>query len=80
MSRRCSICGKKGLYGSQISHSHHVTKRRQFPNLRKIRTKVDGKIKAVLVCAKCLKANKVEIILTRPRDSVHSQNPVDKTP
>jgi large subunit ribosomal protein L28 len=62
MSWRCSICGKKGLYGSRISHSHRVTKRRQLPNLQKIKTKQKGKIKRVLVCTKCLKSGKVEKI------------------
>ena len=74
MSRRCEICGKKGLYGSTISHSHRVTKRRQFPNLQKVKVKVveagrksrycgEDKVKSIFVCTKCLKANKVEKVV-----------------
>ena len=63
MSRRCEICGKKGLYGSRISHSHRVTKRRQFPNLQKVKVKFEDKIKSIFVCTKCLKANKVEKVV-----------------
>lgn len=60
MSRQCQICGKKGLYGSRISHSHRVTKRRQLPNLQKVRVKLGGRIKTILICTKCLKAGKVQ--------------------
>ncbi|MBI4721925.1 MAG: 50S ribosomal protein L28 [Candidatus Stahlbacteria bacterium] len=63
MSRRCEICGKKGLYGATISHSHRVTKRRQFPNLQKVKVKLDDKVKSIFVCTKCLKANKVEKVV-----------------
>jgi large subunit ribosomal protein L28 len=68
MSRRCEVCGKKGLYGSRISHSHRVTKRRQYPNLQKVRVRIEGKIKRIFVCAKCLKANKVEKVVSISKD------------
>lgn len=64
MSRRCDICGKKGLYGSQISHSHKITKRRQFPNLQKVRARIDGKVRRIKICTKCLKSGKIEIVTT----------------
>lgn len=68
MSRRCDVCGKKGLYGSRISHSHRVTKRRQYPNLQKVKVRGEGGIKRILVCAKCLKANKVEKVVSTSKD------------
>jgi large subunit ribosomal protein L28 len=68
MSRRCKICGKKGLYGSRISHSHRVTKRRQFPNLHKVKVKVGDGIKAILICTKCLKLGKVEKVVSIPKE------------
>ena len=61
MARRCEICGKRALYSASISHSHIVTKKRQFPNLQSVRTTINGKTKRILVCAKCLKAGKVGI-------------------
>ncbi|MDI6839792.1 MAG: 50S ribosomal protein L28 [bacterium] len=62
MARKCEICSKRGLYGSSISHSHRVTKRRQFPNLHTVRTKVGGKVKRILICTRCLRSGKVEVV------------------
>jgi len=59
MARRCAICGKGPQVGSNVSHAHNVTKRRFMPNLHKVRAKVDGKTKTILVCSSCLKAGKV---------------------
>jgi large subunit ribosomal protein L28 len=59
MARRCAICGKGAQVGSQISHAHNVTKRRFNVNLQRVRIKVDGKTKKVLVCTSCLSAGKV---------------------
>lgn len=68
MGRRCQLCGKKGLYGSRISHSHRVTKRRQFPNLQKVKVRVGDRIKVMLICTKCLKLGKVEKVVTISKD------------
>ncbi len=35
MSRICQITGKKALTGNNVSHSHHKTKRKFYPNLFK---------------------------------------------
>lgn len=59
MARACFICGKKTGVGNSVSHSNRKTKRRFLPNLQKIRAQLGGAIKQVLVCTKCLKANKV---------------------
>jgi large subunit ribosomal protein L28 len=37
----------------RVSHSNLKTKRRQLPNLRKMRIKISGKIKTVNVCTRC---------------------------
>lgn len=59
MARECAICGKKAQVGSKISHAHNVSKRRFNVNLQRLRIKIDGKIKRVLVCTDCLSAGKV---------------------
>jgi len=59
MSRRCDICGKGPWTGLQVSHSHRRTKRRWLPNLQKVKAVVDGKVKTIKVCTRCLKAGKV---------------------
>ncbi|HWQ81792.1 MAG TPA: 50S ribosomal protein L28 [Ignavibacteria bacterium] len=37
MSKVCSITGKKGLTGNNVSHANNRTKRKQLPNLQKKR-------------------------------------------
>lgn len=59
MARRCEICGKGPMVGNNVSHAHNLTKRRWLPNLQKVRAKVDGQVKRILVCTKCIKGGKV---------------------
>ncbi|MBI4828600.1 MAG: 50S ribosomal protein L28 [Nitrospinae bacterium] len=61
MARVCEACGKKPMFGNNISHAHNVTKRRWNPNLRKVRA-VGPKGGAVrmTVCASCLTSGKVK--------------------
>ena len=56
MAKTCEICGKHPMSGSTISHAHNVSKRIFFPNLRSIKTTVNGTPKRIKVCMKCLKA------------------------
>ena len=59
MSRVCEVCGKGTLFGNNVSHAKNHTRRTWLPNLIEVKTKVDGAVKTVKVCAKCLKAGKV---------------------
>lgn len=59
MSKICEICGKKPVFGNQVSHAHNVTSRRWMPNLQQVRAKVNGVSKRLTVCTSCLKAGKV---------------------
>lgn len=60
MSRRCEICGKGPQFGSTISHAHNVTKRRWNPNLQKVRVLVNGAVKRMKICTRCLRSGKVQ--------------------
>ena len=60
MSKVCTICGKKPSFGNNRSHSMRATPRRWDPNVQKIRIVVDGTPVRAYVCAKCLKAHKVQ--------------------
>jgi large subunit ribosomal protein L28 len=60
MSKVCVICGKKPSFGNNRSHSMRATPRRWDPNVQKVRIQVDGKACSAYVCAKCLKAHKVQ--------------------
>ena len=56
MSKTCEICGKHPHSGSTVSHAMNHTKRIFYPNLRKIKTVVEGTSKTIKICMKCLKA------------------------
>jgi len=47
------------MRGHNVSHAGNRTKRVFNPNLQRVRALVDGKIKRIRVCTKCLKAGKV---------------------
>jgi large subunit ribosomal protein L28 len=59
MSQVCSVCGKHPSAGRNVSHSHRVTNRIVNPNIQKVTANVNGKIKRVNVCTKCMKAGKI---------------------
>lgn len=60
MAKVCEVCGKKPIYGHNISHAHNVTNRRWDPNLQSVRALVDGKVKRMKVCASCIKQGRVK--------------------
>lgn len=61
---KCDVCEKTKNWGNKISIARsHVSRRasRTFsPNLRTIKADVDGEIKKIHVCAKCLRSGKVK--------------------
>jgi large subunit ribosomal protein L28 len=59
MSKVCTVCGKHPSAGRNVSHSHRVTNRIIRPNIQKVTAVVDGAVKQINVCTKCMKAGKV---------------------
>jgi large subunit ribosomal protein L28 len=59
MSRKCEICGKGTTFGNTVSHAKNRSRRTWKPNLLEVKTKVDGSLKTVKLCTRCLKAGKV---------------------
>lgn len=61
---RCAICEKEASHGNKLSITRsHISKRSPRtwkPNLRSVKADVDGEVKRIQVCAKCLKAGKVK--------------------
>jgi len=54
MSRKCEICGKKPMFGHNVSHAHNKTQKIQQPNVQKIKVKLEnGSVKKVYVCTRC---------------------------
>lgn len=60
MANYCEICGKGKMTGNHVSFSNKRVKRSFKPNLRKVKANINGSIKKVKVCSKCLKAGKIE--------------------
>lgn len=60
---KCEICEKTLSHGNKISIARsHVSRRatRTFkPNVRSVKAVVDGQVKKMSVCAKCLRSGKV---------------------
>jgi large subunit ribosomal protein L28 len=59
MAAICEICGKGRLVGNLVSHSNIKTKRVQRPNLKKVRAVVDGVVRPLRTCTRCLRSGKV---------------------
>ncbi|MCS7084028.1 MAG: 50S ribosomal protein L28 [Aquificaceae bacterium] len=57
----CAVCGKRTRFGKSVTFSAEQNNRTFKPNLQKVRARMpDGSIKRLWVCAKCLKAGKVQ--------------------
>ncbi len=72
MSKKCFVCGKKMSVGNSIQRKGlakkkggvgkkitSTTKRKFKPNLQKVKTTVEGKVKRIWACAKCIKKGKI---------------------
>ena len=59
MSKQCEICGKATVTGRKVSHAHNVTSRTWEPNLRSVKALIDGTVRRIRVCARCLRSGKV---------------------
>lgn len=56
---KCDICGKGVTFGIKMSHSHRRSNRAWKPNVRKVKAVVNGSVKSVYVCTRCLRSGKV---------------------
>ena len=76
MAKICYVCGKKPVAGRSIVRRGLAKKkggvgrritgvsgRRFLPNLKIVRALVDGSIKRIKVCTKCIKAGKVTKVI-----------------
>lgn len=56
---KCDICGKCVSFGIKVSHSHRRSNRMFKPNIKKVRTIINGSPKKINICTSCLRSNKV---------------------
>jgi large subunit ribosomal protein L28 len=59
MAKACEICGKKTVFGRNVSHAHNVTSRTWEPNLQHVRALVEGKVQRIWTCTRCLRSGKI---------------------
>lgn len=59
MAKKCAMCGKIPVVGRQHSHANNVSARRFEPNLQTVRALINGGVKRIRVCTRCLRSNKV---------------------
>lgn len=57
---KCAICEKEKVFSMQVSHSHRRSARTWKPNLRTVKTEIDGTPMKLRVCSRCLKTLRKE--------------------
>jgi len=60
MAKECFVCGKGKVAGNNVSHAMNHTRRTWSPNLRRVKAIVNGSPKRIRVCARCLRAGKIQ--------------------
>jgi large subunit ribosomal protein L28 len=52
---KCEMCGKGPQFGHNVSHSKRATKRQFKPNIQRVRVKVNGQMRRMYLCTRCLR-------------------------
>jgi len=61
MARVCETCGKKTVFGRNVSHAHNVTPRRLLPNIQRVRIRTPaGGTRRAKICTRCLRSGAVQ--------------------
>ena len=55
MSGRCEVCERKPMYGNNVSFSQRRTRRRFVLNVHKRRIEVNGVMRTLNICTRCLR-------------------------
>ena len=66
MARTCDVCGKGPSVGNNVSHANNRTKRLWRPNLQRVHANVNGTIRRILACTRCIRSGKVVKAAQRP--------------
>ncbi|TET68734.1 MAG: 50S ribosomal protein L28 [Dehalococcoidia bacterium] len=54
---KCDLCGKSPQFGHSVSHSKHRTNRRWLPNIHPVTLNIDGQLKRLNLCTRCLRTH-----------------------
>lgn len=52
---KCEMCGKGPQFGHNVSHSKRATNRRFNPNIQRVRVMVNGQVRRMRLCTRCLR-------------------------
>lgn len=56
MAKVCEICGKRRQVGHNVSHANNKTKRLFYPNLKTVRADLNGTVRRVRACTRCIRS------------------------
>jgi len=73
MARECMVCKKKPMTGNRISNSRVHTKRRWLPNLQKVRVQMEGGVRRIRVCTRCIRTGKITKAISRMQTDTQSR-------
>ncbi len=59
MAKRCDICGRGPAVGRNISHAHNVTRRRFEANVQRVKVVINGGVRRIRVCTRCIRSNRI---------------------
>ena len=59
MARICEICGKGPSVGHNVSHANNKTKRRWLVNLQRVKANVNGTVRYLRACTRCIRSGLV---------------------
>lgn len=59
MAKMCEVCGKKPVFGHNVSHANNITNRRWMPNLQRVRVMVGSAVRRLNVCTRCIRSGAV---------------------
>ena len=60
MAMMCEVCGKKPAFGNRVSHAHNVSSRRWLPNVQRVRVIVNGAVRRMKVCTRCIRSGMIK--------------------
>lgn len=60
MSRICEACGKGRQVGNSVSHANNKTKKVFQPNLQSVRAVINGAVRYVKVCTRCIRSGAIQ--------------------
>jgi large subunit ribosomal protein L28 len=55
MSGRCEVCERKPMHGNNVSFSQRRTRRRFVLNVQHRRIEINGVVRTVNICTRCLR-------------------------